>query len=389
MIKRMGLRGAATGLALAPMLAPVLALTLAGCSQTAAPKPPPVFFPPAPAPPRLQYLTHFTGLKDIQKQSSFNRFVVGEWQNRVLDKPYGVAMADGRIYVCDTNSTVSVFDLVQRTFEPMAGAVGPGLLRQPVNITIGPDRVRYVSDPVRGQVVAFDANDRYLRAYGTPGDWKPVDAVPSGDRLYVADMRGGVVVSFDLASGEQVGTFGDKGEPEARLARPGNLAADKEGFLYVTDIARFQVVKFDREGRFQRAFGKLGDNLGHFARPKGLAVDRSGLVYAVDAAFNNVQVFTPNGRLATYFGGGGTEPGTLTLPADVAIDYDNVALFQGFAEPGFRIEYLVLVVSQFGERRVNVFGYGRQDGMEYPTEEELLRRIQERREKARSMPASR
>ena len=33
-----------------------------------------------------------------------------EMQDTKLDKPYGVAMYDGKIYVCDTNATVIVLD---------------------------------------------------------------------------------------------------------------------------------------------------------------------------------------------------------------------------------------------------------------------------------------
>jgi DEAD/DEAH box helicase domain-containing protein len=44
------------------------------------------------------------------------------------------------------------------------GAVGPGRLTQPVNISIEPDGTKYVTDPVRGQVVIFGKDDNYLRA---------------------------------------------------------------------------------------------------------------------------------------------------------------------------------------------------------------------------------
>src|ERR1043165_6774264 len=85
----------------------------------------PVFFPPAPELPRIQYLTHFSGLRDIETQSAFDRFVVGEKQNLKLDKPYGVAIHDGKIYVCDTNATIAVFDIKARSFRTLKGAVGP------------------------------------------------------------------------------------------------------------------------------------------------------------------------------------------------------------------------------------------------------------------------
>jgi len=361
-----------------------LAFVAAACTPAVQKKEAAVFFPPSPALPRIQYLTYFTGVKDIEEQSSFNKFVVGEKENRQLNKPYGIAIHDGKIYVCDVNETVVVFDLKEKTYSFLKGAVGPGMLQQPVNISITADGTKYVSDPVRGQVVAFDRNDAFIKAYGAPGGWRPVDAVAFEDRLYVADMGHGVVTIFNRESGEMVGSIGDKGEPSSRLDRPNNLAFDKEGNLYVTDLGRFQVVRFDRDGHFELAYGRLGDNLGHFARPKGIALDRDGLLYAVDASFNNVQIFNDKARLVMFFGAEPGKPGGLVLPAKVAIDYDNLSYFEKYLQPGFKAQYLILVTSQFGDRRVNVYAYGREQGKRYPTDEELMKEIEERRAKERA-----
>jgi len=356
-------------------------LLAAGCGAPVRKTATPVFFPPAPELPRIEYLTSFSGLKDIESQSAFNRFVVGEKQDVKVDKPYGVGIYDGKIYVCDTNATVIVFDLKSKRFGYLKGAVGPGKLMQPLNISIGPDGTKYVADPIRGQIVAFDRNDEYLKAYGAPGGWKPVDAVPFEDRLYVADVGNRLVKVFDRQSGEMIKTIGEKGDPSERLDLPTNLAFDHEAYLYVTDVGRFQVVKFDRDGHYKGAFGKPGDNLGHFARPKGIALDREGRLYAVDASFNNVQVFNKEGRLLMFFGEGGDQPGGLLLPAKVAIDYDNDNLqyFQPYAAPDFQMQYLILVTSQFGDRRVNVLAYGQEKGKQYPTDAELMKQIDERR----------
>jgi len=357
------------------------AFLLASCSTTAPKKEPAVFFPPSPELPRVQYLTSFTGSKDVEEQSGFSKFVVGEKRELKIDKPYGLALFEGRLYVCDTNSGVLVLDLKSKTFERYTGAVGPGALMQPVNIAIEPDGTKYVSDPVRGQVVVYGRDDAYQRAYGDAGSWRPVDAVPFGDRLYVADSANGLVKVFDKKTGEVVRLIGDRGEPEERLARPTNLAFDAEGTLYVSDIGRFQVVKYDRDGHLRGTVGRLGDNLGHFARPKGIALDREGHLFAVDAAFNNVQVFNGEGRLLLFFGGPGEKLGNLLLPAQVAIDYDNLAYFKSYVAPGFDVRFLVLVTSQFGPHRIDVFAYGEERGRKYPSDDELVRQIDELRKK--------
>lgn len=359
-----------------------LTLWLTACATPAPEKAPLVFYPPPPALPRLQFLTSYSGVKDIERQSAFDKFVVGEQLDIKLDKAYGVALHGGKIYVCDTNATVMVFDLVARTFRPLAGSeAGEGKLAQPQNIAIDADGNKFVADVGRGQVVIFDRDDRYVRAIGSDTPWRPVDVATFADRLYVADYENRVVRIYERATGEPLGTIGDRGEPSERLDRPTNLAFDPEGFLWISDFGRFQIVKYDRDGNFQLAVGRPGDNLGNFARPRGVAVDREGNLYAVDASFSNVQIFNRDGRLLLFFGGPGFEAGQFQLPADVAIDYDNIGHFRDLAGPDFEIEYLVLVTSQFGPRQVNVFGFGRDRSKRYPTDAEIRELLEQRRKK--------
>lgn len=365
---------------------------LAGCATAPPAKEPfTLFYPPPPELPRLQWLASFTTAKDVETPpSAFQRLVLGEEKAvRRLDKPYGVAIHDGRIYVCDTNRSVMVFDLKNKSFARLAGAEGPGSLRQPVNISIEADGTKYVADPVRGQVVVFDREDRYVKAFGAPGGWKPVDAVAFGDELFVADIQNAAVVVLDKGTGRLVRRIGRDGAPAENLFMPTNLAFGPDGTLHVSDTGKFGILKYDREGTFKGSLGKVGTTPGTFARPKGIALDREGRLYAVDAAFANVQLFNANGRLLMWFGHfgkTGLDPGDLFLPAKVAVDYDNVGYFAAAAEPTFAIEYLVLVTSQFGDNMVNVYGYGRQKGVAYPTDRELEGRIEEMLQKMKPSP---
>lgn len=371
----------------------IICLLLAGCAAPQKKESFNLFYPPPPELPRLQWLTAFTGAKDVERErSAFDKFVVGEEDNRRrLDKPYGVVLYDGKIYVCDTNRTVMVFDLEKRTFGPLEEAKGPGKLVQPLNISVDRDGNKYVSDPVRGQIVIFDRNDKYVKAFGSPGEWKPVDAIVLDDRLYVADMKNGAVEVLDKATGQKLKRIGRSGKPEENLYMPTNLAFDQNGILYVSDIGKFAVLKYDRDGHFRESLGKLGTNPGSFARPKGIATDRENRLYVVDAAFDNVQIFSPQNLMLLWFGHFGKvglNPGELYLPAKVATNYEDVRYFQQYADPNFEIEYIVLVTSQFGDNMVNVFGFGKEKGKRYPTDAELKEQLDERLEKMRKqLPA--
>ena len=338
------------------------------------------FFPSPPELPRYQFLTSYASAADVVAgRSAFDKFVTGEQEDpRHFRKPYGVAIHDGKIYVCDSNVTVWVLDLKNRKFHPLQGARGLGKLVQPINISIDKDGNKYVSDPVRGQVVVFDRKDFFVKAIGMQGMWKPVDAVLFDHLLYVADVKNNEIKVIDPESGNIITTIGRHGAPEECLGIPTNLAFDRNGTLYVSDAGRFQIVMYDRDGHYLGKIGDPGQNPGYFARPRGVSVDDQDHIYAVDAAFDNVQIFNPEGQLLMFLGKAGSGPGDLFLPADVFIDRDNIAYFQQFADPNFQIEYLVLVTSQFGERLVNVFGYGHVRGQRYPTEEELVEMARER-----------
>jgi hypothetical protein len=140
-------------------------------------------------------------------------------------------------------------------------------------------------------------------------------------------------------------------------------------------------VQYDRDGHYIGTIGKLGSATGDFARPRGIAIDRQERIYTVDAAFDNVQVFSPDGQLLLFFGKGGIGPGDLYLPAKIVIDYDNVQDFQQFADPSFQIEYIIIVTSQFGNRMVNVYGFGKEKGKKYPTDADLKQQLIERLKK--------
>jgi DNA-binding beta-propeller fold protein YncE len=214
-----------------------------------------------------------------------------------------------------------------------------------------------VADTELNRVMVYDANNRYVRAIGDPEAWVPTDVAIIGKRLYVTDIKNGQVVLVEKATGEELRRFNRTGEEEGKLSLATNLTVGVDGSVYVTETGSARVVKFDDRGEFLQQFGSIGDNYGQFVRPKGVAVDREGRVYVADAASQLVQIFNPDGELLLFFGGTGNHPGGLNLPAQVAIDYDNVDLFADRVAPGYKIEHLVLVTSQFGANKVSVFGY--------------------------------
>ena len=345
-------------------------VVLSGCSAPPVRAPAangPFFYPPVPAAPRIQHLVTLSSERDLgPARSGFAELVAGKQTKlRALVQPYGAALHDGKLYVADTGAPgLAVFDLASRrmTLQPGAGA---GRMKRPINITFDSDGTRYVTDTGIDQILVFDRDERLLRSFGGNQRFRPVDVAIVGERLYVVDILHHEVHVLDKLSGALLFKFGKAGSGVGELFQPTNIALGPDGDVYVAETGNFRVQRFKPDGTHVRFYGEVGNVPGAFARPKGVAVDRDGRIYVADAAFQNVQVFENSGRLLMDFGRPMSGLDGLNLPAAVRLDYDHVALFNRYADPKFSVEHLILVVSQFGPNKVDVYGYGRMAGIDY------------------------
>jgi sugar lactone lactonase YvrE len=352
-------------------IAAVLAVAmLAGCAGAPVQSPQAkgaAFYPPLPAAPRIQHLRTLKGERDLGPEASnLAKFVLGEETNaRQLIQPYGVAMYKGKLYVVDSRAPgIAVFDLAQQRFSMFTGAPN-ARMKRPINITIDTDGTKYITDTGRDQVLVFDRDDRFISAYGTEGQFKPVDTAIAGERLYVVDIKHHQIQVLNKRTGELQFKFGHAGSGIGELFHPTNIAIGTDGDVYVVETSNFRVQRFTAQGKPVRVYGEAGNERGNFTRPKGVALDHDGRLYVGDAAFQNVQIFDNDGRLLLFFGQPGDGVEGLNLPAAVAIDYDDVQYFQTYADPRFKIDYLIFVVSQFGPNKVDVFGFGKMAGVDY------------------------
>jgi DNA-binding beta-propeller fold protein YncE len=321
----------------------------------------PVFYPPAPNQPRLQFLKKFSSVQDLAGESGgFRNFVFGDerFEEQSLEKPFGVDIYKGSIYVVDSRGLgYVVFDVVKGKQRNVTGS-GSGVMPKPINIKIDKNGHRFITDTKRNMVLEFDTNDRFVRSYGEDGQFRPIDVAITDTRLYVSDSENNKIHVLDRVSGESLFDFGGGGSGPGKFVHPTSLAIGPDGSIYVTDTTNFRIQQFSADGEFIRSIGSVGTSFGKFARPKGIDVDKEGRIYVVDAAFQNVQIFDDEGRVLMFFGGSGEGRGDMNLPTVVSIDYDNVEHFREYAAPGFEIEYLVIVANQFGSNKVAVYGFG-------------------------------
>jgi len=328
----------------------------------------PVFFPPAPEKPRLQFLKSFGGAADLGAAgpSGLEKFVLGEAEQKEgITTPYGLALFDGKLYVCDVGKRrVEVLDLTKRSFGYMTE---DRRLVNPVNICIEEDGTKYVADPTVGAVFVFDAGNTLQAILGKDAQIRPIDVAVRGPYCYVTDFAGNRVVVLEKSTGQEIRRIGEQGEGDTQFKLISDLTFGPDGDLYVTDKLKARIFQFDPLGSLRRTIGRLGDNIDELVRPKGIAVDNANRMWVIDAGVSLspstwstevAKIYDSQGRLLLFFGGPGNEPGNMNLPAKIILDSRHVDLFRSYAVKGANIEFLVLVSNQYGSHKVNVYGFG-------------------------------
>ena len=319
-----------------------------------------IVWPLPPEEPRIKFVRFIRSTDDIGKELSFSDSVFGDEAASGFAKPYGVVVdKKGVIHVSDIGAVWAI-DIENHDYSFIGDKPGAGRLRIPLALATSADGRLFVSDLASDRVFVF-SDGRNIGALGQEGKFISVSGIAIDDErklIYVCDSNKHNVFVYSLEDYSELRTLGERGHDEGNFNFPTNIALDSSGNLYVVDTGNFRVQIFDPEGNLVRTFGQLGDLPGTFTRPKGIALDSEDNIYVVDAAFQNVQVFDSRGRALMFFGGAGRARGKMNLPTVVKVDYDNVEYFQKYVADGFEIEYLILVVNQFGSNKVQVFGFG-------------------------------
>lgn len=336
----------------------MLILALLSCaSQKSVTKMPAVLYPPAPDTAHIQFLTTISNSDNTTTQrSAFSKFILGEQQSKQIKKPYGVAIRNGKIYVCDSGlGGLEIIDLDKKTFDYFLPE-GVGQLRLPINCAVDEDGTLYVADGERQQIVVFDRTGNYLTSFGESANYRPTDVFIYGDTIWVANVLDNHIYVYKKGTYNLLNRFPDleKGAP-GFLYQPTNLYVT-QGELFVSDMGDFNVKIFSHTGQFISSFGSHGTKTGQFVRPKGIAIDKDSNIYVVDAGFENTQIFNRDGNLLLFFGGPYKGPGDMWLPTKVIIDYDNLSYFQKYVDPGYSLKYLVFVTNQYGPDKLNIYG---------------------------------
>lgn len=234
-------------------------------------------------------------------------------------------------------------------------------LNAPCDVAAGPNGNIYIADTANNRVRRVDAAGNIYTAAGDgtagfAGDGGPATvarlnqprgvAVDAAGNLYISDTGnqrvrkvtpGGVITT--LAGTGTAGFNGDGGPAaNAQVNRPGDIAADLAGNVYIADTYNSRVRKVATSGTIATvagsgAAGYSGDGgaavLASLNYPSGVAVDGAGTVYVADSSNHMVRKVDASGIITTAAGttvtgsggdGGPATAGSLDYPAALALD---------------------------------------------------------------------
>ena len=118
-------------------------------------------------------------------------------------------------------------------------------------------------------------------------------------------------------------SFGASGTGNGQLSRPGAMAVDAEGNLWVADSNANRVEEFNERGTYLGQFGTKGSGNGQLNRPTAVAITADGNLWVTDSGNRRVEEFSPAGVYLAKFGSAGTGNSQFAGygPEAIAIDY--------------------------------------------------------------------
>jgi DNA-binding beta-propeller fold protein YncE len=213
----------------------------------------------------------------------------------------GLALDDtDNLFVSDSELRhVLVFDKQHR----VQASISQGM-SSPAGLAVdNENRFLYVCDTDLDQVLVYDADPPYklLRTIGkpnskheltTPGDFsRPTNAAVDEDgNLYVVDTFNNRVEVFN-ADGRFIREFGKPGDGPGYFTRPKGIAVDRDGHIWVADAMQDRVQVFTPEGKLLIWIGNHGLLPGQFSMVAGLLIDKQNRVITSEQYPGRVQMF--------------------------------------------------------------------------------------------------
>lgn len=201
---------------------------------------------------------------------------------------------------------------------------GRGQFRSPHGVAWNGSQL-FVADIGGARIQAFLPNGDFVSEFHEAG-FAPIELAFAPDgRLLVSDVATFQIQRFDVATWTRVSRWGGgKGNGPGQFQDgPAGVAADAAGNVYVADVGNHRVQKFAPDGRFLSAIGAKGEGPGQFDNPQGIAFDRAGNLFVCDFDNYRIQKFNASGGFVAAWGSHGIGNDQFDHPGGVATDRDG------------------------------------------------------------------
>ncbi len=218
-------------------------------------------------------------------------------QKGKFDFPSPVALAadkNGDVYV--TDSKLAELFVIRKGSDIALPVTLDVELQQPTGLSINPKNGDiYLLDTLQHQLLVFSASGALKKRIGQrgvkAGEFNfPTHMQIQNDTLLITDSLNFRIQIFDL-NGKYLSSFGEAGQASGYLSRPKGIAMDKAGHIYIVDGLLNHILIFDRTGQLLMSLGEQGQQPGQFWLPTGIHINEQQKIYVADSHNRRVQVF--------------------------------------------------------------------------------------------------
>jgi len=158
----------------------------------------------------------------------------------------------------------------------------------------------YLADMNSLKVLVVKEDGSYITGYDIQSVLKLSDKEVAGSGMagFSVDKDGDLLftipvlfTAYRLTPELKVSSFGKPGGKQGKFGVIGGIASDGNGFYYVVDTLKCNVMVFDSNYEFQAEFGGFGYGTGDLIAPRGIAIDKSGRVYVSQGGNRGVSVY--------------------------------------------------------------------------------------------------
>jgi DNA-binding beta-propeller fold protein YncE len=148
-------------------------------------------------------------------------------------------------------------------------------------------------------VMVYDRDGKFLRSWD--GDFKTPHGlrIDKNGNVWIADMANHLVQKF-TPEGKVLLSLGVKNKADAddrHFNKPADAVVGSEGDIYVADgYGNSRIAKFSSDGKFVKEWGRKGKADGEFNIPHAVAWDAAGKLYVGDRENARVQIFDRDGK---------------------------------------------------------------------------------------------